>query len=64
MKKKIVACLLVLLLFCMSACGDVFSMLIDTGGANTWLNSDIRENYAGVGEIRLQDDYAAAVNRE
>ena len=56
--------MLVLLLFCMSACGDVFSMLIDTGGANTWLNSDIRENYAGVGEIRLQDDYAAAVNRE
>lgn len=64
MKKRIGACLLVLLLLCMTGCSEVYGILTDTSGAQSWINSDIRESYDNVGEIRLQDDFAAAVNRE
>lgn len=63
MKKRIAACLLALLLLCMTGCEKI-SKMMNTGGASAWINSDMKESYENVGEIRLQDDFAAAINRD
>ena len=63
MKKRIAACLLALLLLCMTGCEKISEMM-NTGDASAWINSDMKESYENVGEIRLQDDFAAAVNRD
>lgn len=66
MKKKICTALLAAAVMAVSACGDLSSLssLLDAGSAGKWINSDIRESYDGVGEIRPEDDFAAVINRD
>ena len=64
MKKKIAACLTALLMLGASACGGGGGLLENTNGSANWINSDIKANYDTVGDIRLEDDFHAAINKE
>ena len=63
MRKRITACQMAMTMLCMTGCEQLSAML-DTGGVSGWINSDIKESFDNAGEIRLQDDFAAAVNRD
>ncbi len=67
MKKRLGALLLALAMLAVSACDSesvsgAFGMKIyDT---SHWIVSDMKESFDGVGEIKLSEDFAAAVNRD
>ena len=67
MKKKTVSVIMTItMLFQISACGsiDVSENLSDQPGHGKWVDSDLIGSVSKEDDIRLQDDFAAAVNKE